>query len=152
GNPTTITITPKTTGLNTQFLRVNSTEGPVGTTVNNPTGHDSVTFFEAGNGWTAFIVTSVLPPSAGASYDVLVAPAKPVAYAQSTGTTTFTDRCVTPVVFPNDPSGDEDVSQPIAVPAGFSFYGVAVPQLVVSTNGFLTFDTTMTDPHYTNLD
>lgn len=76
GNPTTITVHPHLPLLlNTQFQRVNNDESARGPSVNTSnTGDDVAQFIQAGNGWTALIVTAVTPPATAELYDVTIAP------------------------------------------------------------------------------
>ena len=70
-------------------------------------------------------------------------------YTSHDSATAFDDACNGGTMLPLDPTGglsgqDEGLTAAVDAPAGFQFYGVAAPQFVVSSNGFLSFDTTLT--------
>lgn len=50
----------------------------------------------------------------------------------------------------NLPDQDEELSTPIAIGFPFQFFGDTYTHLLVSTNGFITFDTSSTSPDFTN--
>jgi hypothetical protein len=154
GNPVTITTHPHSALLNTQFRRVNADESTLGATVDNPTGDDTTSYVQAGNGWTAVIVTATTPPATAQQYDFSVRVDMPVTYSEAMVTTTYTDICAaggggTPIVF--NGGTDEGISAAaINAPTGFKFFGLPSGSFRVSTNGFLSFDTTLTDPAFNN--
>ena len=109
--------------------------------------------------WTAFEVTAVPNPATAQQYDVTVAVANPITYAESAGTTAFANICGTAGAANialvadgtgNGPANDEGLSAAINPPAGFKFYGVAAGAFRVSTNGWLTFATPV-DAAFTNI-
>jgi hypothetical protein len=59
--------------LDTRFQRVSNDESALGGVIDNPAGDDTETFTQTGNGWTAFIVTAVVPPATAQMYGVSVA-------------------------------------------------------------------------------
>jgi hypothetical protein len=70
----------------------------------------------------------------------------PPTYMRTAGTTVYTDACLggtlRPLVHDGGATGtatDEGLTAPIPAPAGFSFFGLLEPQLVVSSNGWLSF-------------
>src|SRR5213079_1474190 len=61
GNASTITVHPHMPALlDTEFQRLNADESALGALVNSSdVGDDAASFVQAGNGWTAFVVTAV---------------------------------------------------------------------------------------------
>ena len=106
----------------------------------------SLAYIQAGKGWTALQVTS---SGAAQPYTLGVAIDAPRIYGHAASTTAFSDACATGtiVALAND---DDAVSAPLAAPAGFTLFGIPEPSLVISTNGWLSFDTTVTDPAFAN--
>ncbi|HEY4244718.1 MAG TPA: hypothetical protein VGM88_33115 [Kofleriaceae bacterium] len=66
-------------------------------------------------------------------------------------TTVITDACAGGTVQTLHPTtgqyaaSDEGLTSPIALPAGFTFYGVALDSMIASSNGFLSADLGLTD-------
>ena len=78
GDTATVTTHPQDAVLlDTQFQRVNADESALGPVIDNPTGDDTEMFTQAGTGWTAVIVTAVLPPATPQLYDFTVTIAAP---------------------------------------------------------------------------
>lgn len=96
-------------------------------------------------GRVAFRVRATSTPSAPIPYTVSVE-AKLGFYAAHVGTTAFADICSPATQLVLGPLPDDGVSSPINAPAGFSFYGVPVSQLVVASDGWLSFDPAVTGP------
>ena len=140
-------MTP-TAGLNTRFQQLNFDESNRGAAVSNGgTGVvDLAQFFQSAEGWTAFTVTPVAAPAtATETFDLNVASSAAVTYTRTAGTTAFSDACVGgTVVASNDATNDEGFSAVIAPPAGFDFFGFSTSGFLVNTNGFLSFDTSLT--------
>jgi hypothetical protein len=87
------------------------------------------------------------------TYNLTVVVAPPF-YTMHTGATTFADACTGGTTVPLiatglSPANDEGLSAPITAPAGFTFYGAATTDFVISSNGFLSFDDTLTDSMFT---
>ncbi len=89
------------------------------------------------------LAPSFAPSSGGFSITIAVeAPPAPF-YANTAGTTAWTNICATGTeITPFD--HDDGLTAPIALPAGFTYFGEAKTQMRVSTNGWLTFDTDTT--------
>ena len=68
-------------------------------------------------------------------------------YVAGEGSTLFADACVGSGLDITPLDTDEGITAPFSVPVGFTFYGLPVNQLVASTNGFLSFNTGLADPH-----
>lgn len=103
------------------------------------------------SGATAFRVRGSDDSRAG-NYTVTVSVAAAGYAVEQTSPTGFSDACaggtvvpVTGTFLPDAPPSDEGVSAPIAAPAGFTLFGDAVTEFKVSTNGFLSFDTSLDD-------
>ena len=73
-------------------------------------------------------------------------------YTISTGSTTYADACVggTTLTLASGTT-DEGVTAPITLPAGFKFFGNPVSQMIASTNGWLSSDTSITSGLYSNV-
>ncbi|HEY5921772.1 MAG TPA: hypothetical protein VIV11_08880, partial [Kofleriaceae bacterium] len=70
-------------------------------------------------------------------------------YAVTTGTTAYADACVGGTV-QTTASNDDGLTAPIALPASFSFFRQPATAVVVSTNGWLSVDTTVTSSDLSN--
>lgn len=109
--------------------------------------------------YTGFVVRAA-QPSAG-TYNLTVK-IDPPYYSAHPSTTSFSDACAGGNVVAMTADGsvddfgnvrradDQGLSAPIATPAGFQFYGASVANLVVSTNGFVSFDPTITSSDVSN--
>jgi hypothetical protein len=71
-------------------------------------------------------------------------------YSITTGTTAFADACVGGTQQTLNGSADEGRTNPINLPAGFKFFAQPATQVVASTNGWLSVDTSVTSADYTN--
>ncbi|HEU4615655.1 MAG TPA: hypothetical protein VFS15_26350, partial [Kofleriaceae bacterium] len=71
-------------------------------------------------------------------------------YSVTAGTTAFVDACVGGTVQTLNGSADEGRTNPINLPAGFKFFAQPAPQVVASTNGWLSVDTSVTSADFTN--
>ena len=74
-------------------------------------------------------------------------------YTITTGTTAYADASVggTQIPPPNGSgTADEGLSTPNALPAGFTYFGQPVTQAIVSTNGWLAVDTSLTSADFSN--
>ena len=159
GAPATITVHSHGVTLDTRFTLINADETAAGAAINSSiTGNDTTTMMPV-KGWTAFVVTGTTTPPTTQQYDVSVAIAQPLTYAESTAGTAFANICGTSgavaIAFTadstgNGPANDEGLSAAIPSPAGFKFYGVAAAALRVSTNGWLTFAGIPADAAYAN--
>jgi hypothetical protein len=97
----------------------------------------SLGFGAAPGNYLALTITETAGQATGVNL-TLTATA-PKNYAITTGTLAFDDACVGgTVVFSN---GDDELSSPIDLPAGFNFalYGQPVSQYVIGANGLVTF-------------
>lgn len=151
-----------TPAFDAQFQRVNNDETGASNVVNTAgVGNDVEAFLQSGNGWTAYVVTPVVPAQSGQVDDTVNVQA-PVMYSVAADNTAFTDICATggggvPISFTPDGGGapcvtgcDDGLSASFPSPTGFTFFGLAAPNFVVSTNGFLSFDTTIPDSSFIN--
>jgi len=73
----------------------------------------------------------------------------PPFYTSHDSATAFDDACtggtmLTLVATSSFPAQDEGLTAAVNAPAGFQLFGVAAPQFLVSSNGFISFDTTLT--------
>ncbi|MBA2543639.1 MAG: hypothetical protein H0V17_28615 [Deltaproteobacteria bacterium] len=106
------------------------------------------------SGFTAFKVRGANGTTTGAFTVSVTVTAR--AYTAAQTATTFEDACSGPgatlVALAEDstgnPANDEGLSAPIAAPSGFELHGDAVTNFVVSSNGFLSFDTTITEARF----
>jgi hypothetical protein len=73
-------------------------------------------------------------------------------YTITPGTTAFADACVggTTLTLASGTT-DEGVTAPITLPAGFEFFGNPVTQMIASTNGWMSMDTSITTGIYSNV-
>jgi hypothetical protein len=77
----------------------------------------------------------------------------PPTYTIATGSTAFADACIggTSLATPGGSgTADEGLTLPIDLPAGFSFFGQPATKAIVSTNGWLSVDTSLTSADFTN--
>jgi hypothetical protein len=72
-------------------------------------------------------------------------------YTIATGTTTYADACVGGTTQTITGSTDEGRTGPINLPAGFVFFGQPASQVIASTNGWLSTDTTLTSAVFSNV-
>ena len=112
---------------------------------------------EAGK-WVAVSVTGATPLTSG-TFDLSSVVTAEGTYTQSNPGTTFTTICNagTTVTMHADSTifgspNDEGLSDPMAVPAGFTFFGASVGQIQISTNGWASFQTNQTQAQFTNAD
>lgn len=106
---------------------------------------ETTTFTQNPSGFTAFVVRRVGSVTADLPFTVTVK-IEPPKYAVSATTTPYSDACAGGVVRPVS-DGDDGLTAAIPTIAGFRFFGAAAPSsFIVSTNGFLGFGTTVTDP------
>jgi hypothetical protein len=98
--------------------------------------------------WTGLKDTTCAKPVAPATWSfALTGPP----YTITQGTTTYADACVGGTTLTINGSTDEGVTAPITVPAGFEFFGQPVTQMIASTNGWLSVDTSITSGIYSNV-
>ncbi len=156
--PATITVHPHGPPLDTRFNLLNANESPAGPTINTSALGDDITTVMPLKTWTAVRVSAGASSVTPLLFDVSVAVANPVTYADSQSSTTFADICgtagATDIAFTadgtgNGPANDEGLSAALPTPGAFQWYGVAAPSFQVSTNGWLTFGSP-TDAAYTN--
>ncbi len=153
GNIVTITVTPTGTPvatLNAAISLINNAEAATRTVNASPiTGAETLKLTQNASGFTAFTVQSAGALATTGSYSLTVK-IDPPFYAVSNSATPFADACLgggtTQTLASGDP--DEGLTGPIAAPAGFTYYGAATTSFVASTNGFLAFDTTITNSNF----
>jgi hypothetical protein len=75
----------------------------------------------------------------------------PEPYAIAPSSTAFADACVGGATLAINGSNDEGVTGPITLPAGFKFFAQPVSQMIASTNGWLSIDTSITTGIYSNV-
>ncbi|HWO21498.1 MAG TPA: hypothetical protein VNO30_22170, partial [Kofleriaceae bacterium] len=147
GTKLTITLDPITTTLDTRLRLLSRDEDVLRTYNNAPAGADDIAqFLQDGSGWTAFAVLAATPPTGTVSFNLTINVATFTAptYARTAGTTAYFDACLGGTLQPltSDGTGtatNEGLTQPIATPTGFTFFGLLEPQLTASTNGWLSF-------------
>jgi hypothetical protein len=73
-------------------------------------------------------------------------------YTITPSSTAFADACVggTTLTLASGTT-DEGLTAPINLPAGFAFFGQPASQVIASTNGWLSTDTSVTSANYTNV-
>lgn len=140
GNTLTINVHPGTL-TDTRIVHLATDETPLGTANNGIAGNDdSIEVIQAGNGWTAFSVTTVAAPTAD-QFDVSVAASAATTYTQSAGTTTFADACSAGgQAVPLDHNDEGRSTATVSTPTGFDFFGIPAPHVRVFANGFLSVD------------
>jgi hypothetical protein len=98
--------------------------------------------------WTGLKDTTCAKPVAPATWSfALTGPP----YTITQGTTTYADACVGGTTLTINGTTDEGVTAPITLPAGFEFFGQPVTQMIASTNGWLSLDTSITSGIYSNV-
>jgi hypothetical protein len=100
--------------------------------------------------WTGLFDSTCAKPIAPPTWSfTLVGPA----YTIAPGTTTYADACAGGTVLPT-PNGsgtdDEGLTLPISLPAGFKFFRQPVTQAIVSTNGWISVDTSLSSADFSN--
>ena len=98
---------------------------------------------QTSHGWTALEVTG-----GAVDYTLGVSVLAAQTYHEVADTVTFADACAGGTTLLTD--ADEDVTGPIAAPSGFVYFGAPEAQLVISANGWLSFDTSLSDGTYAN--
>ena len=155
GNQVSITVTPVTAAMDPVIKTLNPDESAKRTRNVTTAGQAEVlSFAQDATGFTAFTVGDVSGPIA-ATYDLVIT-VTPPPYGVSTGTTAFVDACTGGTTVTMTAAGglanDEGLSAAITPPTGFAYFGATAGNFLVSTNGFLTFDTTLTDATLSNAD
>ncbi len=151
GNQVTISVEP--TGsqpdLDVVLEPLAGEETPIQTIDDGGTGAgEQLVFSQNLSGAVAFRVRGADSSSEGA-YTVTVSVVAD-GYTATQAPSLFFDACIGGQAVPltGDLSGnagdDEGLSPPIAAPTGFTLYGQPVTNFKVSSNGFLTFDTSLT--------
>jgi hypothetical protein len=134
-------------------------EGAAGLPANTggATQNDVTTFISIGSGWAAFEVQSQIPLVGTQHFDVTATVSAAETYTIGTPVTgvTLADACVGGTTLTLNAAGgfsadDEGFSDPVNAPAGFAFFGAPASQFVVSSNGFLTFDTAFASESFIN--
>ncbi len=156
GNIVTITVTPTGTPatLDAALTLLDTAEGERIVVDAAGTGAETITFAQNPSGFTAFGVRSTDGVSAGdfsVSVSVVAGP-----YALATSNTAFSNACIGGAAVPladdggGFGGGDEGLSAALTVPAGFDLFGVPVTSVVVSSNGFLSVDTSLASATFEN--
>ncbi|CAN5136723.1 hypothetical protein BH11MYX1_BH11MYX1_49990 [soil metagenome] len=140
GNVVTVTVHP-TTGQNPIAARLSIAEAELTPTTAAAGVDDVLTFVQDASGFSAFEVKGTA--GAAQTYDVTYAIAPPF-YTKHAGTTAFADACTGGATVALSDT-DEGLSTAIAAPAGFTFYGAATTQMVIGSNGFISFDPAVTN-------
>ncbi len=157
GDRVIITATP--TAADVELVNLNVDETAQVTLNKGGAGAaETGTFAARHTGWTAFEVTGANATTSG-GYALTVMPTVAGSYFSAAGATPFVDACTgtgSAVIAMHADAGpfgspdDEGLSNPINVPAGFAYYGDNAGAFVISTNGFLTFDTSIQLAQFTN--
>ena len=71
-------------------------------------------------------------------------------YTITPGSTAYADACAGGTTLTITGTDDEGITGPIALPAGFEFFGQPATQALVSTNGWISTDTSLTSPDFSN--
>lgn len=138
GSEVEITAEPTTGDLDAAIEILDDDEFGVDGVDDNGAGDaESYEFRLGSEGYVAFVVYGTVTGSSDIEVSVTVTPPY---YGVSNGTTVYADACTGGNVIPLD-SGDTDdgLTDTIAAPANFLYYGNAVTNLIISTNGWLTF-------------
>lgn len=150
GDRVTLTVHPTGAGSTLALDLLANDESVTRTLTTAAPGPDaSLAFIQAGRGWTALQVTNTTPGGAAQAYTLTVGIGAPVTYTHVASATTYSDACAGGTTVPLA-DNDEAVSDPLAAPTGFALFGIPEASFVVSTNGWLSFDTTVSDPTYQN--
>lgn len=148
GNRITITLTSPA-GKDLRFAILGADESRLIPVDNaGAGGTDSVTIAQNTKGFTAISVDSKTAITGTVAFTLTVSVDTPF-YTSTTSQTAFADACASGETLTLHPTGsfpatDEGISDAVDVP-GFTFYGEQVDQLVVSSNGFVSFDVTLPD-------
>jgi hypothetical protein len=143
GNLVTITVHPTVATDDPTLATLNPNESTSLGGNGSLVGVDEViSYTQDATGFTAFAVSNALAPAM--TYDLTVDVTAPF-YTQHTSGTVFADACTggTTVTLNQSgsfPASDEGFSDPITTPTGFTFYGAAHAQYVISSNGYISFD------------
>ncbi len=140
GNVVTITVTPTAPlTLDATLLLLDTSETAINT-INSSigTGAETLTYTQGPSGFTAFKVrgSGVTVGNFSVSVQVVAGP-----YTLSATQTAFSSACLGGTAVTLVGGFDEGLSAPIAAPAGFKLFGAAVTNFVVSSNGFISFNT-----------
>jgi hypothetical protein len=122
------------------------------------TGAETGTFAAHTNGWIAVQVTGALPATTG-TFDISAATAAAVTYTNTLVNVPFVSICTgglnTVTMHADDTifgsPDDEGLSDTLAAPTGFTFFGASVGGFQISTNGWLSFQTGQTDAQFENV-
>lgn len=144
GNGLSITADPDPT-LSVTITRLAADEAALGSASGALGNAAELQSIQGSSGWTAFEVTTALN-LVGTEFDLTVNATDPVTYTQSAGATTFSDACTGGVAVPLEDDDEGRSTALVNAPTGFEFFGLAVPQLRVFSNGFLSFDTGLVCP------
>lgn len=155
-NGVTITADPDAVTLNTEITQVDIDESTLDSSDNGAAGAaDTLSLNQGSSGWTAFTVTPVGVVATAQTFDLTVAVTLPP-YTIANGNTAYADACAgggtmqTLTATGSDPAGDEGLTAAIATPMGFDYFDTAAPQLRVSSNGFLSFNTAIASASFSN--
>ena len=153
GNLVTITVHPTVGTNNPVASTLLPDETPnLGGDLAGVGADEVISYAQDASGFTAFEVSNTV--AAAMTYNLTVAITPPF-YTKHTGATTFADACTGGTTVPLiattgfSPANDEGLSAPITAPAGFTFYGAATTDFVISSNGFVSFDDTLADAMFT---
>lgn len=99
--------------------------------------------------WTGLLDATCAHPIAAPSWSVTVTGPP---YSITAGTTVYADACVggTQQALASGTS-DDGLTAPISLPAGFQFFGQPATQVIASTNGWLSVDTSLTNSYLSDV-
>ena len=148
-NIVTLTVTPNTATLDAALGLFDRRETETAIDANPANGVETVAFTQRSTGFTAFQVRSkTAVPLVGTNNFTVTAKVDPPFYKIASSTTGFSDACAGGVARPfTSGDADEGLTATVLTPVGFVFYGQALVSFVISSNGFLSFDTSITDPN-----
>jgi hypothetical protein len=146
-----ITATPATPGMDVRIALLDSAEATrLAIDANGADAAETHRFAQNSSGFTAWKVTANVP----GTYTLEVAVVAPF-YKVQTTSQMFVDACSGGTQHTlinksgtNPNPQDEGITDPIAAPAGFTYYGDPVTSFVASSNGFLSFDTNIVNANF----
>ena len=147
----TVTVTPDTVTFNPVLAIVGNDETDRFTIDDGIVNQaETFTYTQNGSGYTAFMVRQALLVTTDQTFTVTVK-IDPPKYTATSTTTPFVDVCADGMVLDSgDVFGDEGLTDPVPVVAGFDFFGApSEAEFIVSTNGFLSFDAGISNADFT---
>jgi cysteine-rich repeat protein len=136
-------------GIDPVLTRIDNEEGTLASYDDNTGAATSEAFSQrmASAGWVAFVVEDVAGTAGMFDMD---ATASPPPYTSAAGSLTYSDVCTMGAAHTISDDDEGLSSTPITLPITFSFFGDSVTELVVSSNGWASFDSSVSDAEYAN--